>query len=1136
MRRVLKPVQDSLAGVSLPSATTETQSKGAPVHVHASAACSTGVRTNGGGRAAVISDATPSRGGILAAASGAAPMPPTAPAPGAPVAPPAATTGGDSLQNLAVGRAPNETAYEADGNDTLLVLATGLSVRDSDKFRLGGVTGMRQGRRRGNKKEPQNVTRRDANAENLAPALVQVHSARQPTAATFTSLMAAEVTNSATAGGVEGPGIANIPPPPPAAAADSSSTNGNAGADKVQKRGSLMRRGMRRRGRLTRTRQSGGGGALGALGMAVPAAIAVGRGGDDGNKDKKVAKNVKKKGNSNRYIVGALVAELGSPAAPPATMQPSVVTEEAPSLSVLATLDLSMMSLNRSQEVGEEPPKSKNVEDSNAGGGVLSQTGARAVAAKEVSPSPAVSILAENAAVESSHPQPIGDGEAMDIDQVDHGIATNSLVMARQKPLKASDQNVPPSPLRPEGGAMKSPKASKKVLNSKRQRKQSFSPPALQIRKVFSTAAAKASAATPSSTFANWGSPSPRPKPSKRMDKKKTPVSKLDGDFMAEESPRNTASISPNPPVPMSPIVKAPAPVDSVLVKEKTPFVTAPIANTNAGGNKIAGSKVLAVSPARYNSSQFEANAIATRLFEDVKDTAIRNVLARSNGIVQTSAGVSGIVHHSAEGRSKGSSGSVVTDVQEGGRISAKMIHVAGNEELCGVEGGGDDENSSQHIQKRGKAKKMSDVNTTKPKYRGEKESKRENSSSEGPIAAAVAAATALGSATNQRPRRQARKVNRLSVSWNDTTYSEKSNRSPYDGCSDDEDGDDAFAAYEHMCKVQKEKDNQSSPSPSPKKEKSKQRRGSLKKSIKSASSKRKGKKKSSAKAESKENNNADSKEQLSPGSSWSSEQVEALRRAYHAVEPTSFSFWEDVAFGLDGDKTADQCRDKWFSLVQTPKIRAKKKRNSNGGGQRSGRKTPSALRRDVDDLFQSTPYRRVNVNIDEDGDDSNYSCNESEVFIADDDVMLPCEFSSPISHSPSKLVNLAAEADGDGDRDTGHDISPVYFRTGYKGYIKGLAKIRRRNGGKRHGSGGVGSSVGANATLTPAIKDKSGRNVSAKIGAGDVQMNGVLTPGGTVQVRAPTDSDLEDLVIRPGEEYSDDEESIAKENAELEA
>ena len=78
-------------------------------------------------------------------------------------------------------------------------------------------------------------------------------------------------------------------------------------------------------------------------------------------------------------------------------------------------------------------------------------------------------------------------------------------------------------------------------------------------------------------------------------------------------------------------------------------------------------------------------------------------------------------------------------------------------------------------------------------------------------------------------------------------------------------------------------------------------------------------------------------------------------------------------------------------------------------------------------------------------------------------------------------------------------------------------------------------ASGGANAALTPAIKDKSGRNVSAKIGAGDVQMNGVLTPGGTVQVRAPTDSDLEDLVIRPGEEYSDDEESIAKENAELE-
>jgi len=603
------------------------------------------------------------------------------------------------------------------------------------------------------------------------------------------------------------------------------------------------------------------------------------------------------------------------------------------------------------------------------------------------------------------------------------------------------------------------------------------------------------------------------------MDKKKTPVSKLDGEFMAEESP-GTAGKSPDSSVPMSPIVKAPAPVNSPLSVAKASTAVAPMTNSNAGINKIAGSKVLAVSPAGGNSSQFEANAIATRLFEDVKDAAIRNVLARSNSSHQIPVMASVAADGSANGSTKGGPGSLVLDVEE--PSTPRMVHVAGNEELSDV---GDDS-----VVQPGKKKKTLAKSRMK-KNRGKKESNQENNSSQGPVAAAVAVATASTSATSKRPRRQAKKVNRLSVSWNDTIYSEKSNKALYDGDSDDNEGgsdddDDAFAEYEQMCKAQKDKKKQPSPSPSLGKEKSRPR-GSLKKGIKSASAKEKSSTKDkSRKAANKEPMDTD---ESSPGSMWSAEQVQALRKAYHAVEPTSFCFWEDVATGLDNGKTGEQCRDKWFSLVQTPRLRAKKKggSNSSGRGQGSGGKTPSVVRGDVDDLFQSTPYRRVNVNIEDDGNESRNSCDESEGLIGDDDVMLPCDFGSPISHSPSKMVNQAADADEDDDLNGGHDISPIHFRTGYKGYIKGLAKIRRRNGGKLRG--------GANAALTPAIKDKSGRNVSAKIGAGDVQMNGVLTPGGTVQVRAPTDSDLEDLVIRPGEEYSDDEESIAKENAELE-
>ena len=1109
MRRVLKPVQDSLAGV--PSSTGASG-------LEQSKVSASGRNAVGGGRpatsATIMADDAPMRGGILAAA--AAPEESAAVATGPPPLPTAA--GGDSLQNLAAGglrvaggrraAASNRSRSGTAGVDTLLLadrsngggLSGLLSIRNSDKFRLGNKRVQKP---------------RDTNSENLAPLPepAQFRSARQPAVATFTSLMAAEVTRFATTGGAEDAKITGTHSAY-ASNNDDESTRGRP-SNKAKRRGRT--RGFRGRGRSATTRRSGGGGALGALGMAVPAAI----GGDGCRISKKTTKNVAGKGNPKRNGGDVLATEPQPLHVPPVASQSNVVAEEASSMSVLATLDLSMMSLDQSQELDEVTNNGRRLEKTATEGGVLGQTaGSRAVVAKKVSPSPAVPVSAENAV------------DAMDIDQVqdDDGIAADSLVVATQESTRTMpiDRDVPtdvPPPPRP--AMLKSPKSSKKMLKSKRQRKQ-FSPPAAQIRKVFSAAAAKASAATPSSTLANWGSPSPRPKPSKRMDKKKTPVSKLDVEFMAEESPGATGS-SPDASVPMSPIVKAPAPVNSPLSVAKASTAVAPMTNSNAGANKIAGSKVLAVSPAGGNSSQFEANAIATRLFEDVKDAAIRNVLARSNSSHQIPVMAPVAADGSANGSTKGGPGSLVLDVEE--PTTSRMVHVAGNEELSDVGGGRDDDKTIQP----GKSKKTLPKSRMK-KNLGKKESKQDNNSSQGPVAAAVAVATAATSATSKRPRRQAKKVNRLSVSWNDTIYSEKSNKALYDGFSDDNEGgsdddDDAFAEYERMCKAQKDtstcKQKQPSPSPSLGKEKSRPR-GSLKKGIKSAAA---AKEKSSTKAKTRKAANKElmDADESSPGSMWSAEQVHALRKAYHAVEPTSFCFWEDVATGLDNGKTGDQCRDKWFSLVQTPRLRAKKKgvSNSSGRGQGSGGKTPSAVRGDVDDLFQSTPYRRVNVNIEDDGYGSRNSCDESEGLIGDDDVMLPCDFGSPISHSPSKMVNQAADADEDDDLNGGHDVSPIHFRTGYKGYIKGLAKIRRRNGGKLRG--------GANAALTPAIKDKSGRNVSAKIGAGDVQMNGVLTPGGTVQVRAPTDSDLEDLVIRPGEEYSDDEESIAKENAELE-
>ena len=263
-----------------------------------------------------------------------------------------------------------------------------------------------------------------------------------------------------------------------------------------------------------------------------------------------------------------------------------------------------------------------------------------------------------------------------------------------------------------------------------------------------------------------------------------------------------------------------------------------------------------------------------------------------------------------------------------------------------------------------------------------------------------------------------------------------------------------------------------------------------------------------------------------SPSSQWTDGEVATLRKAYNAVDPKSSHFWEEIAFQV-GVKSNGECQSKWFSLVRTPKDRRRKplksrkenqpenETSSNGKmagfSQKKGDASCASLRtkqwdEGEDDIFDSTPLRGV-------------FAKKNLENVWDQNLTLLCDVGSPLSissysHNHDKEMEEIAPMP-----------SPLRIRRGYKGYIKALSRGQKKVAGKKkERKAGKCNSKGIRAD----------RSLSAVVGAGDVQMNGVLSPGGTVRVQAPSDSDLEDLVIQPGEELSDDEDDVERENARL--
>ncbi|CAB9502625.1 expressed unknown protein [Seminavis robusta] len=221
----------------------------------------------------------------------------------------------------------------------------------------------------------------------------------------------------------------------------------------------------------------------------------------------------------------------------------------------------------------------------------------------------------------------------------------------------------------------------------------------------------------------------------------------------------------------------------------------------------------------------------------------------------------------------------------------------------------------------------------------------------------------------------------------------------------------------------------------------------------------------------------------------WSSNDLAMLKQAYKQANAKSPSFWDDVASMVEG-KTASSCREKWFSLANTPP-----------------RKTVAARKcivssspvsaEDEDDLFNSTPLRGSLTT----GDNPESSSEKKDKTTAIRGFP-SFNIGSPLKFE-KKVLSLPSLSD---DED---DLSMVDFRfkPGYKTYIRDMKKKVRQSQQQRQKPKGKSK--------------KNSQMVSERFADGDVEMRGDLSPGGTLRVKSVF-SDVEDDTFFDG---SDDEE-----------
>ena len=204
-------------------------------------------------------------------------------------------------------------------------------------------------------------------------------------------------------------------------------------------------------------------------------------------------------------------------------------------------------------------------------------------------------------------------------------------------------------------------------------------------------------------------------------------------------------------------------------------------------------------------------------------------------------------------------------------------------------------------------------------------------------------------------------------------------------------------------------------------------------------------------------------------------------------MNPTSATYWEDVSSAV-GTKLSYDCRQKWFSLVATPRVKratSKKKESKLQMNVRDCKLTgedSSAVRNDDDDdddLFDATPFRGESVkNQDEKEKTSKRSIFDQSKFSFG---MSPCVLQQRIAKSENNEVS---------------DVKSR--RKGYNTYIDNLRKDLNRKGQKAKPNKAI-----------PMNKKLAG---DSRIFVDESnKVTGQLLPDGTVQINEQEESCDED-------------------------
>lgn len=209
----------------------------------------------------------------------------------------------------------------------------------------------------------------------------------------------------------------------------------------------------------------------------------------------------------------------------------------------------------------------------------------------------------------------------------------------------------------------------------------------------------------------------------------------------------------------------------------------------------------------------------------------------------------------------------------------------------------------------------------------------------------------------------------------------------------------------------------------------------------------------------------------------WNDKQLLQLQQWQSQVNPTSSIFWVEIAEHVDG-KSAQECREKWFSLVKTPDPRAKRVAKNDANRHVPDKAAAQLKTNDEDDIFNSTPLRGA------------LFPNGTKLQMEPAEMKnINFDLGSPLLMSARRDRRVSTEYD------VGSAISSLQPKVGYKSYLMGLKRgVAKAKRDKKI------------TKKKQNLSNGTARNMTESVGDGDISLKCKLSPGGTLQVENLTE------------------------------